>query len=509
MALNGKEALTVVSHKLGNHTQKKKFKRNPGSFWTLQALCEKAGLSTLEFEENVKDKLDRVVSQVCRYGDRFTKNCICVQLYDDTDEIMKKAAAAGALVCITDHKIEGIPCIVLKNTYKAYSDLCSFYRTTFNIKSTVIAGSIGKTTAKKMVAAVYNQAYKTLCDTGNDNILDSIGYICQHIPKNHTQLVAELSEDTPGLISEMSKIAKPNIAIITTIDKSHIQFYGSEESIFNEFRSITKHMPDDGVCIISLDQPNAKTLITDKKVIYVSIENHSADFTAINITVNSEGTQFQVIEKSSGKIYPVKLFNTFAIHNVTSALYAFAAGVVCGIAPAQIIKGLSTYRATGIRQNIYKSGNTVIYADCYNAVAKSIRSAISASCQIPIKGKRIAVIGDVAEAGDYTESTHDEIVDIINSSSIDVLLTCGTETKKALNRKRTRNDLLILTFDSQKKMNQAIKKQVKNGDMIVFKASHSGNLQNSIAHTFPFSYFIQSIKYYIPRIKWHFKVILN
>ncbi|MBQ2687949.1 MAG: UDP-N-acetylmuramoyl-tripeptide--D-alanyl-D-alanine ligase [Clostridia bacterium] len=509
MIINNKALLKTFSHKLGNISYKRKYKKNPDLFLSLKQLCQQVNLDTNNFDADINEKLERIVSQISRYGDRFTKDCVCVQLYDDSDDTMRKAINDGALVCITNHKIEGIPCIVVENTYSVYADMCSIYRDFYKIKSTVVLGSIGKTTAKKMVAAVYNQKFNTLYDTGNDNILDSIGSISQHIPTSSEQFIAELSEDTPGLIKEMSKIIKPDIAIITTIDKSHIQFYKSEENIYNEFCTVTQHMHKDGVCIISLDEQNSANLITDKKVVFVSTQNKNADFLAQDIFVDTEGLKFNVVEKSTSKSFAVKLYNTFAIHNVTSALYAFAAGMISGMKPYEIINGLASYRPTGIRQNIYKSKGIIIYADCYNAVAKSVRSAINASCNIPITGKRVAVIGDVAEAGTYTQSTHDEIVDIINTSKVDFLFTCGKELKNALSRNPVRNDLHVLTFNNQKEMNKAIKKHLSKGDLVLFKSSHSGNLQKSISTIFPIQYFIQSIKYYTPRIKWHFKVILN
>ena len=242
---------------------------------------------------------------------------------------------------------------------------------------------------------------------------------------------------------------------------------------------------------------------------FVSANDNAADFYASNICVNTEGISFDVIEKSTGNIYPVKLVNAFAEHNVTTALLAFAAGVVSGVDYDKIVAGLYDYRATGIRQNVYNSGKTVIYADCYNAVAKSVRSAINASCKIPVRGKRIAVLGDIAEAGDYTESTHLEIADIVNKSSFDVVMTFGKELKKALASTKMRDDLLVLTFDNQKMLNKALKKQVKNGDLVLFKASHSGNLKKSISKTFPIAYTYQAVKYYSARLMWHFKVILN
>ncbi len=504
-----RKVLREITHALGNGAYKKKAKKYPELFFTLRELCVRAGLNMENTDGNVQAKLDKTVSYVCRWGDRFTKDCICVQLYGDSDAEMKLATQSGALVCVTDHGIDGVDCIVVEHPEIVYADLCAILRENAKTEATVVVGSIGKTTTKKMIESVYRQAFYTMCDSGNDNILDSVGSICQHLPRKAKQYIAELSEDTPGLIEQMSKITKPSIAVIATIDKSHIEHYGSEENIFNEFRSVTKYMPEDGVCIIGLDQPNAKALITDKRVIYVSDKNSEADFWASDIAVTPSGLTFHVHEKATGNVYPVELINAFAHHNVSTALLAFAAGVAAGVGYKQIVAGLKTYRATGIRQNVYKAGSKVVYADCYNAVAKSIRSAISGAQQIPVRGKKIAVLGDVAEAGDYTESTHMEIAEIINASDFDVVMTFGTELKKALTKTKMRDGLLVLTFEKQKVMNRALKAQVKSGDLVLFKASHSGHLNKSIAAVFPFAYMYQAIKYYTPRLMWHFKVILN
>ncbi len=509
MRLSYKTVLRKTTHFFGNYAYKRKIKKFPQKFFSLRELLASAGIETEELGVDVKEKLDTKVSYVCRWGDRFTENCICVQLYDDSDERMKLAMKAGALVCVTKKEIEGIPCIVVDNPEIVYSDMCSAIRDTAEVKTAVVVGSIGKTTTKKMVESVFCKGFNTLCDSGNDNILDSVGSICQHIPKKSEYYIAEISEDTPGLIEQMSKITKPDIAIITAIDKSHIKFYGSEENIFNEFRKVTKHMREDGVCIMSLDHPNAEQLITDKRVVYVSVKDKEADFYASDISVNTDGINFNVYEKSTGNVYYVKLINSFAEHNVTTALLAFAAGVEAGVSYDKIVEGLAAYRPSGIRQNIYKAGKTVVYADCYNAVAKSVKSAVNAACIIPIKGKRIAVLGDVAEAGDYTEHTHLEIAEIVNNSSFDIVMRFGKELKKALDVAKMRDSLTVYKFDTQKELNKKLRKIVKSGDLVLFKASHSGNLKKSISKTFPVAYLYQALRYYIPRVVWHFKVVLN
>lgn len=498
-----------ISQWIGNHAIKRKKRKNPAAFLTLRQLCEKAGLSVNNFDEAVRCKLEETVSQVSRYGDRFTKSCVCVQLYGDTDSLMHKAMTDGALVCVTDHPIAEIPCIVVENPAVVYADMCAVYRNMVEMKTTAVAGSIGKTTTKKMIEVVYCQALKTLCDAGNDNILDSVGSICQHIPKNTQQYIAEISEDTPGIIAEMSKIVQPDILVFTAIDKSHIELYNSEEDIVHEFFTATRYMRKDGVCIASMDEVNIAHLLQDKPMLLVSKQSRNADYYAEDIQVDETGLRFRIVEKKTGKSYAVQLENVFAEHNVTSALLAFAAGVVAGVPPEKIVLGLRAYRAAGIRQNIYKSGKTTIYADCYNAVAKSVRSAVQAADRIPVSGKRIAVLGDVAEAGDYTESTHLEMVDIINQSNFAVLMTFGQHLKQAIAESKLRKDLQVLTFENQSDMNRALKKQVQLGDLVLFKASHSGHLKNSIRAVFPFAYLREAIRYYVPRAVWHFRVLIN
>ena len=239
------------------------------------------------------------------------------------------------------------------------------------------------------------------------------------------------------------------------------------------------------------------------------MKDTSADYYADNIQVDLEGMRFKIIEKATGISHKIRLYHVYALHNVYSAMLAFAAGVQIGLSYDTIIKGLSNYRPSGFRQNIYRSGKTIIYADCFNAVAKSVKSAILAANQIPVTGRRIAVLGDVAEAGAYTESTHSEIVDIVNNSEFTILMTCGQELRRALEKANVRNNLTVFTFDTQTEMNKMLKKQTHNGDLVLFKSSHSGNLSQSIRTVFPVAYFIQMVKYYVPRVKWHFKVLMN
>lgn len=493
---------------LCNATYKRKLKKCPNAFYTLRQLCEKIGLNSENFDAVVKSKLDETVSQVCRYGDRLTKDAVCVQLYEDTDKTMKKAIAEGALVCVTDHSIEGLPCIVVDKPAAVYADMCCVLYDN-SLHTIAISGSIGKTTAKKMVDAVFSKNVPTLCDAGNANLLESVGHVCQHIPPKSEVFVAECSEDTPGMLTEMSKILKPNVVIITPVDKSHILHYGSEENILKEVGSIADYLADDGVCITSMDDENTAGMFTDKKVVFVSAKTNEADYFTHNISVDCNGLHFEIAEKATGKSHAVTLKNTFGVHNVYPAMYAYAAGVAFGLDSEQIVKGLESYRSLGIRQNAYKTRGVTIYADCYNAVAKSVRSAINAAQNIPIKGKYIAVLGDIAEAGDYAESTHLEIARIVNESKFEILLAFGPQICDAVAKTQFRDGLVVVPCENRKKLNANIRKYAKRGDLVLFKSSHSGHLNHSLLATFTTGYVYQGLKGVPPRLKWHLKMAIN
>ena len=508
-ALNrSEEMLMKLTLPLGYLTYKRKKRKEPTRYYTVEQMLSAAGLEIKDQCEEIQSKAKEIVSGVCRTGSRFTKNCICVQLYEDAVDLMPVAMEKGALFCVTRRPVSGVPCVVTDDPSRVYADMCQLYHRD-DILVTAVIGSIGKTTTKKMVQAVYARQENTLCDAGNDNQLDCAGYIGQHIPPKTKLWVQEVSEDTKGCVAYISKIIKPNIAIITAIDKSHIEEFGNAEGILNEIASITQYMQEDGICITSIDEANTASLIQDRKTITVSMKSRDADFYAIDVKVDNYGLAFKMVERETQKAYPIRLANVYARHNVYSALYAFAAGVLSGISYENIISGLQAYKSTGIRQNVYKARGVTVYADCYNAVAKSVRSAISTASEIPIQGKRIGVLGDIAETGEYTKEIHDEIISIVNESKFDVLIAYGPNICKAASHAKLRQSLKVLTCDSRAELNKTVKQMIKSGDLVLFKASRSSGLERTLKATFPATYIRKLWEYAYPLIKWRFVMLFN
>ena len=470
--------------------------RSPEKYKSLEFLCAYLG-EEVYLNDKAQSLGKMIVTQVCTwYSSYFSKNSICLYyinpvygktLYGENGaKVLKQASENGAKVFITDKPIDDVPCIISNNPLLTYAKLCRYYRELSTASITAVSGSIGKTTVKNMIAAVYTKKYKTVFSGANTNTKTKVGYAVQHIPSKAEKMIQEVHEGEPGETQYISVMLNPNMYVITTIDNSHLKFFGTAEKIVEEVCSFTRNMPKDGKVVVNSDEFERYDLLNGRTVIKVSNSNVNADFYSDTINIDEAGLSFYVNVKKDGGRYLVRLNNIFAVHNVQCALLAFAAGYCEGVEPEKIVKGLAEYKTEGVRQNIMRTKDgVVVYADCYNAVAKSMKSAINACDIIPVKGKRIAVLGDVEEVGEMSEAMHKEIIEYVNSSKFDELMLVGEKMKKAIEASSVRDTLDVSWNASNDELVKRVKRVAKNGDLVLFKASHSGNLDKCIVKVWP------------------------
>ncbi len=440
---------------------------------------------TIVVNEKAKQMGDFVIPQVCICDSRyFPKGSVCLAISDDD---IHKAIGRGASVLLTNKDVVGFPCIVSENPLGVYAKLCRYYRNLYpELKVTAVTGSIGKTTAKNMIGEVYKLKYKTFYTDGTNNTKKFVGFVVQHIPSWAEMLLQEVDESGRDETEWIAEMLCPQVVVITAIDKSHFQYFESAEKIVENVCSITKRMKENGTVIVNKDEFERVDLLSGRRVVTVSLKHADADYYASDITMNNSGLSFIVNVKETDEHYKVRLINIYAPHNVISALYAFAAGVCEGIDPEDIVKGLEGFRTSGVRQNILRDKNNIlIYADCYNAVGRSMKSAIDTCDSIPVDGKRIAVLGDVEETGSESEQMHKDIVSYVDESRFDVLLAIGAKMKKATEEVAVRNNLSVRNFSELDDLCVELKNLLQKGDLVLFKASHAGNLDQVIRTIWP------------------------
>ena len=271
--------------------------------------------------DSVKKIRRKIVTSICTLqSDRHPKNNACLvytnPVYGNNDmqKYAERAMQRGALVLLTNRCYSDFPCIISKDPIKTYALLCKYYRDLQpKVRITAVTGSIGKTTTKNMIAEVYKTSYKTLYTEENSNTKTTVGFAVQHIPDWAEIMVQEVHEGEPDETQWLSLMLHPEVAVITSIDNSHYQFFGSADKIIEECCAITKYMSETGIVIVNKDEFARFDLLNGRKTMTISLEDETADVYASNIELDNDGLSFIVRLKDKGASTRVRLNNIFSI----------------------------------------------------------------------------------------------------------------------------------------------------------------------------------------------------
>ncbi len=321
------------------------------------------------------------------------------------------SAGSGCVLCeripesVVDKKYVAV---VVEDSLRAVGELAKAYDRRINHKKVAITGSVGKTTTKEFVASVLSESFRVHKTEGNYN--SNIGMPLSMLAmSNDTEVsVLEMGMSDFGEIEYLSRIAEPDIAIVTNIGSSHMGYLGSRENIGKAKLEVVRGLKKGGTLLLNGDDDILRAYKDpDFKPIYIGIDS-PADFRAVNIRQTVLKTVFDVVIGDK----TVKNVSIPAIgkHNVYAALFAFAVGVRMNISPEMIMRGLAGFCPVGMRQNIYDIEQITVIEDCYNASPESMSAAIEVLSSIKKSdGRALALLGDMYELGDMTESFHEQV----------------------------------------------------------------------------------------------------
>ena len=383
----------------------------------------------------------------------------------DGNDFYKDAINKGAVACLMskepDEKIGSI--VLVENTVKAIQQIAAYKRSQVDIPVVAVTGSVGKTSTKDIVAAVMSQKYKVLKTQGNLNNDIGLPFTLLRL-HDENAIVVEMGMNHFGEISLLTSIAKPTLAIITNIGTAHIGNLGSRENILKAKLEILEGLQGNSVII-----NNDNDLLSDwaeknkekYNIIAYGINNKNSKYVAEDIHSYEDRSEYRIDGKEV--VVPVG-----GEHFVLNSLCAIAVGRYFDIPMAKITEGISRFELTKGRMEIEKAkcGASIIN-DTYNANYDSMKAAIEYLEKI--EGKRkIAVLGDMKELGEYSESLHRKVGEEVKD--IDILITIG-ELAKCI--EETADVREMLHFDNNESALEYLKKIMKKDDIILLKASNS------------------------------------
>lgn len=394
----------------------------------------------------------------------------------DGHDFVANAVNDGAAAVLVRKEVEcSIPVIRVADTKQALLDLASYYRGLFEIPVIGLTGSVGKTTTKEMTALVMESEYETLKTQGNLNNDIGMPMTLFNIDESTQAAVIEMGMNHKDEIARLTVVSRPDVGIITNVGVSHIENLGSRENILLAKLEILEGMKKGSPLVINGDNDLLSQVENeDYEIIFFGIENENCHVRAVDIDMKADGTECNVLYKNNKyKMY----VPSAGIHNVYDALAAFGAGVSLGIDPQKAADAIKNYVPAGMRQRtVIKNGVTFI-EDCYNASPDSVKAGINALTSIGAK-RTIAVLGDMLELGDYSETAHTQCGEYAAEKCVDILFAYGKES--AYTAQSAEGVSEIYHFADEKALGEKISEIITEGDAVLFKASRGMKLENVI-----------------------------
>lgn len=308
---------------------------------------------------------------------------------------------------------------------EALQKVAFYYRDRFTAPVIGVTGSSGKTTTKDLIASVLQSAMPVLKTEGNLNNHIGLPLTLLKLNADYRAAVLEMGMSALGEIRFLSSLARPQVGIITNIGEAHLEFLGSVERVAEAKSELLENLSPDGVAILNGDDSWVRHISKKyhgKKVFYgLSSE---ADLYAYSIEQQERGTWFKVNLPGEGTYdFYIPLLGQ---NNVSNALAAIAVGRLFGISPRKIFESLLNPRLTEMRMELITTSTGVkIINDVYNANPLSMRAALQILKDLPHRGLKIAILGDMLELGAYAEEAHRKIGRFIAGGGIDYLITYG------------------------------------------------------------------------------------
>ena len=393
----------------------------------------------------------------------------------DGHNFIESAFQTGAQAIISEKNVNYEDKIVIKvkDTHQALKDMASYLRNHRPVKVVGVTGSVGKTSTRDMVYSVVKQKYKTLKTEGNYN--NEIG-LPLTILRYHDEevLVLEMGMNHLQEMSRLSMIARPDIACITNVGTAHIGELGSRENILKAKLEIINGMKEGSTLIINQDNDMLQTVeLPHLNVVRVG-KGKEASIQASHIVLEETKSSFEVEYQGKKEIIEVPVQGE---HNISNALIAIAVGIELNISLEDIKKGIQEFKLTKNRMDILEKNHKTVIDGTYNASVDSMKSSIDVLANY--KKRKVAILADMLELGDYSQQLHEEVGSYVASKGIDILVCVGKEAKYIYQKAReSMKD--VYYFESNQEVIARLDELLKEDDVILVKGSHSMNFKEFV-----------------------------
>ena len=397
----------------------------------------------------------------------------------DGHDYIGKAFDLGAACALALRVPEGEtrPVVVVPDVAAALETLTADYRSRLDIPVIGVTGSVGKTTAKEMTAAVLSQRWPVLKTEKNFNNQLGVPLTLARIEPNHRAAVVEMGISHFGDMEPLAKMARPDVMLFTNIGRAHLEYLGDRSGVFREKTSVLQWMRDDALVIYNGDDDLLRTLDCRQRKLSFGL-SPDCDVRAEDVRdYGLAGSECTIVTRD--RRFDVRI-TAYGAHMVYAALESAAVGVAFDLTDEEIRAGIADYVPVGGRAGIVQTGMLTVVNDCYNANPDSTAAALRSLSRTQ-GARKIAVLGDMGELGEDGALLHRETGRIAAEEQIDVLFTCGKLAREIAAGAREGGLGEVHHFDALPELLAALPGQFQPGDCVLVKASHAMAFENVIS----------------------------
>lgn len=402
---------------------------------------------------------------------------------ENGEKYVSSAIKRGAALVFVSESCElDIPqAVKVPDVYACFKKIAKSRLSALGCDVVAITGSVGKTSTRNFCYQVLSETFMVHKARANYNTATGIMMTIMDTPPVCDIMVLEMGVDTIGDMAELVDIANPRAAIITNIGEAHLERFGSREAIFREKSSISKNFTASSCLILRggdefLDTIKAgiypvKRLYRDKMEV---AESGSENYMLRDVNFTAEGTDFVLISGKDSYDFSIRQIGG---HMAFDAAAAAIMGFYFGMSYQDIKNALLKSEMEKMRFELIDMGAYSLINDCYNSSFTSLRASLETFKSIRAE-RHIAVLGDILEIGENPALEHQKIGRYLSDLDLDYIYFYGSSMKSAYEVYKGKAS--HYQRDEVLELGSALKSDIREGDLIIFKASRSLALERVV-----------------------------
>ncbi len=396
--------------------------------------------------------------------------------HDFIPSVFEKGAAC--VVCEREPEHPSGSWIQVKSSLQAIKDMAEFYRKQLDIQVVGITGSVGKTSTKEVIASVLSEKYRVLKTLGNFNNELGRPLTVFRLREEHQIAVLEMGISDFGEMHRLSKIARPDVCVITNIGQCHLEYLKDRDGVLRAKSEIFDFMQPEGRIVLNGDDDKLSAVQEVKGVnpLFFGVESGREIYADEIEPRGLKGIRCRIHagEESFGVQIPIPGF-----HMVLNALAATAVGISMGLTTEQVKSGIEKLQSLGGRFHMIEKGDMLIIDDCYNANPVSMKASLDVLKDA--ERRTVAVLGDMFELGENEASLHREVGVYAGEKGINLLICTGElSSHMAEAAIRAGGCETVVHVPNLERLMEVLPRLVQGDDTILVKASHGMHFEKVV-----------------------------